>query len=154
MRVGLGVGATDAAQERADITFKRAGVGFLSADADVAGHVDRPPSGHRYIEHFHAIGVGDDVGAGRWHIDTDTHPGETDLVAFDHLFGGKGRLDGGAVAQVDTAGGVDNCSIGREPEGFVGVVGGKADRLGVIEHARRWQQRTHVRGRSRRTRHP
>ena len=44
-RVGLGVGAVDAAQERSDITLERAVIGFRCADADVAGHVDRPPPG-------------------------------------------------------------------------------------------------------------
>ncbi|MNH16126.1 hypothetical protein D3C79_757560 [compost metagenome] len=98
--------------------------------------------------------MGDDVSTCCWYIDTDAYTGKADLVAFDHFFGGECRFDGGAISQVDTACCVDNCRVGSEPEGLVRVVGGKADRLGVVEHPGCGVQYTHVRGRAGSAGHP
>ena len=142
--VAFGVGAVDTAQERPDIALECAGEVACAGDADVAGHVDRPASCNGHIEHFNTIGVGDHVGARGGYVDPDTDPREADLVTLDRLLGGECRFDRRAVAEVDATGGVDDCSVGSEPERFVREVGGEDDGLGIVEHTRRGQQRAHV----------
>ncbi|MNS91766.1 hypothetical protein D3C72_1258750 [compost metagenome] len=93
IRVDLGVGATDTAQEGANRAVEDAAEIAGCADADVAGDVDRPPPWRGDVDRLDAIRVGDDVGAGLRHRDADTDAGKALLVAINRVFTGKRRFD-------------------------------------------------------------
>ncbi|MCY1445929.1 hypothetical protein D9M71_624640 [compost metagenome] len=90
--------------------------------------------------------MGDHIGAGLGHRDTNADPGKALLVAVDRVLAGKRRFDAGDI-NIHFIAAVAHCrnrGFSQVPEHLRWPVIGEHQRQGVVVDARLRQQGTHV----------
>ncbi|MNF77472.1 hypothetical protein D3C84_596200 [compost metagenome] len=154
VRIHFGVRPVDAAKKWPDLPVECPGKVARCADADVAGDVDRPAARCGDVDCFHAVRVGDGVGARDRYVHPHANPREAGLIAVDRVFRSERRFNPGHVGIHAITSNIVDAGLGEEPERFRWPVIREHHRQGVVENAGLRIQDAHIGGGARSTRCP